>query len=153
MKLTTKRNRWYFWRELFSYMIPIILIVGTIDVFISFMKCPLHPEWSAPCSVNWIIGIMYWIPLILVIILAIISASKLRKVKKQIEKEFLEVTELGKEDLEKNVGKDGESEDKNKENFVDKVTIKKKSKPKKIIVEWDTTLKSKHKAKKSTKNF
>ena len=59
MKLTTKRNRWYFWRELFSYMIPMILIVGTIDVFISFMKCPLHPEWSAPCSVNWIIGIMY----------------------------------------------------------------------------------------------
>ena len=59
MKLTTKRNRWYFWRELFSYMIPMILIVGTIDVFYHFVQCPLHPEWSAPCNVNWILGAMY----------------------------------------------------------------------------------------------
>ena len=48
MKLTTKRNRWFFCRELFSYLIPMILIVGTIDVFRGFMICPLHPEWSAP---------------------------------------------------------------------------------------------------------
>ncbi len=93
MKLTTKRNRRYFWKEFFSYIIPIILITWTIDVFYNFMRCPLHPEWSAPCSVNWIIGIMYWIPLILVIILAIISASKLKKVKKQIENEFLGSTD------------------------------------------------------------
>ena len=152
MKLTTKRNRWYFWRELFSYMIPIILIVGTIDVFISFMRCPLHPEWSAPCSVNWIIGIMYWIPLILVIILAIISANKLRKIKKQIENEFLEATQQVREDLEKNVEKSEKAENKNKEIVVDKVTIKKKSKPKKIIVGWDTTLKTKRKTKKTDKN-
>ena len=90
MKLTTKRNRWYFWRELFSYMLPMILIVWTVDVFYHFVQCPLHPEWSAPCSVNWIISIIYWIPLLLVIILAIISTSKLKKVKKQIENEFLE---------------------------------------------------------------
>ena len=135
MKLTTKRNRWYFWRELFSYMIPMILIVGTVDVFVSFVKCPLHPEWSVPCSVNWILGAMYGAFLILVIILAITSANKLRKVKKQIEKEFLEATKQGSEDLEKNVRKNEESEDKNREIIVDKVTIKKKSKPKKIIVE------------------
>ena len=152
MKLTTKRNRWYFWRELFSYMIPMILIVGTIDVFYHFVQCPLHPEWSAPCSVNWIIGIMYWIPLVLVIILAIISASKLRKIKKQIEKEFLETTQQVREDLEKDVEKSEKSENKNKEIVVDKVTIKKKSKPKKIIVEWNTTLKTKRRTKKADKN-
>ena len=88
MKLTTKRNRWYFWRELFSYTIPMILIVGVVDVFLNFMQCPLHPEWSAPCSVNRIYATMYGIFLILVIILAIISAKKLKKVKKQIENEF-----------------------------------------------------------------
>ena len=152
MKLTTKRNRWYFWRELFSYMIPMILIVGTIDVFYHFVQCPLHPEWSAPCSVNWIIGIMYWIPLVLVIILAIISASKLRKIKKQIEKEFLEMTQQVREDLEKDVEKSEKSENKNKEIVVDKVTIKEKSKPKKIIVEWNTTLKTKRRTKKADKN-
>ena len=90
MKLTIKRDRWYFLRELFSYMIPMILIVGTIDVFRNFMICPLHPEWSAPCSVNWIFAIIYWFFLLITIILAIISASKLRKIKKQIEDEFLE---------------------------------------------------------------
>lgn len=71
-------------------MIPMILIVGTIDVFRNFMICPLHPEWSAPCSVNWILAIIYWFFLLITIILAIISASKLRKIKKQIEDEFLE---------------------------------------------------------------
>jgi preprotein translocase subunit SecG len=56
------------------------------------MQCPLHPEWSAPCSVNRILAAMYGIFLIFVIILAIVSARKLRKVKKQIENEFLEAT-------------------------------------------------------------
>ncbi len=133
-------------------MIPIILIVGTIDVFISFMRCPLHPEWSAPCSVNWILGIMYWIPLLLVIILAIISASKLRKIKKQIEQEFLDATKQDKEISEKDTKNDKESDNEDVEIIIDKVKIEKKSKPKKIIVEWGTTLKSKHKTKKATKN-
>ena len=90
MKLTTKRNRWYFWRELFSYMIPMILIVWTVDVFYHFMQCPLHPEWSAPCNVIWILAGMYGFFLLLTIILAIISSKMLRKVKKQIENEFTE---------------------------------------------------------------
>lgn len=90
MKLTTKRDRWYFWRELFSYMIPMILIVGTIDIFRDFMVCPLHPENSAPCSVIWIFAVMYGILLVLVIIFAIISARMLRKIKKKIEDEFIE---------------------------------------------------------------
>ena len=93
MKLTTKRNRWFFCRELFSYLIPMILIVGTIDVFRGFMICPLHPEWSAPCSVNWIIAAIYGFFLIIVIILAIISARMLRKVKKKIEEEFTETVD------------------------------------------------------------
>ncbi len=152
MKLTTKRNRWYFWRELFSYMIPMILIVGTVDVFISFMKCPLHPEWSAPCSVNWLLGAMYGIFLVLIIILAIISANKLRKVKKQIEKEFLEMTKQNREILENNIEKNEKSERRGEEIIIDNVKIEKKSKPKKIIVGWDTTLKSKHKVKRSTKS-
>lgn len=88
MKLTTKRNRWYFWRELFTYMIPMILIVWTIDVFASFIKCPLHPEYSAPCSVNWIFAAIYGVPLILAIILAVISAKMLKKIKKRIEDDF-----------------------------------------------------------------
>ena len=152
MKLTTKRNRWYFWRELFSYMIPMILIVGTIDVFYHFVQCPLHPEWSAPCNVNWILGAMYWVFLILVIILAIISANKLRKIKKQIENEFLEATKQHKEEPENDIEKNEEFGGKDEEVIVDKVMIKKKSKPKKIIVEWNTTLKTKRKTKKATKS-
>ena len=152
MKLTTKRNRWYFWRELFSYMIPMILIVGTIDVFYHFVQCPLHPEWSAPCNINWILGAMYWVFLILVIILAIISANKLRKIKKQIENEFLEVTKQHKEEPENDIEKNEEFGGKDEEVIVDKVMIKKKSKPKKIIVEWNTTLKTKRKTKKADKN-
>ena len=88
MKLTTKRNRWFFFRELFAYMIPMILIVGTVDVFYNFMRCPLHPEWSAPCSINWILAGIYGFFLILIIVCAIISARMLRNVKKQIENEF-----------------------------------------------------------------
>ena len=149
MKLTTKRNRWFFFRELFAYMIPMILIVGTVDVFYNFMRCPLHPEWSAPCSVNRILAAMYGIFLILVIILAIVSARKLRTVKKQIENEFLEATKQSWEIMEKNEQNDEDLKD---EIIVDKVKIKSKSKPKKIIVEWDTTLKNKRKTKKSSKN-
>ena len=101
MKLTTKRDRRYFWRELFSYMIPMILIVGTIDVFIGFMRCPLHPEWSAPCSVNWILAAIYGVFLIITIFLAIVTAKMLRKVKKQIENEFLETINHKSDKIEK----------------------------------------------------
>ena len=90
MKLTTKRNRWYFLRELFSYMIPMILILGSIDVFYSFVRCPLHPEWSAPCEINWILAAIYAIFLLFTVILAIVSDKMLGKVKKQIENEFNE---------------------------------------------------------------
>lgn len=55
------------------------------------MECSLHPEYSAPCSVNWIFAVMYGIPLILVIILAVISNKQLKKVNKKIESEFLGV--------------------------------------------------------------
>ena len=133
-------------------MIPMILIVGTIDVFYHFVQCPLHPEWSAPCNVNWILGAMYWVFLILVIILAIISANKLRKIKKQIENEFLEATKRHKEEPENDIEKNEEFGGKDGEVIVDKVMIKKKSKPKKIIVEWNTTLKTKRRTKKADKN-
>ena len=93
-----------------------ILIVGTIDVFRGFMICPLHPEWSAPCSVNWIIAAIYGFFLIIVIILAIISARMLRKVKKKIEDEFTETVDS---------------------HIQEQVNEVKKSKPKKIIVKKD----------------
>ena len=44
------------------------------------------------------------------------------------------------------------AQDKNEELIIDKVIIKKKSKPKKIIVEWNTTLKTKRRTKKADKN-
>lgn len=154
MKLTTKRNRWYFWRELFSYMIPMILIVGTVDVFLHFMQCSYHPEWSAPCDIIWILGAMYWIFLLLVIILNIVSARRLEKVKKKIENEFLEATKhneeiVGQEDLQEEI--DEKSDNKIDEIIEDDIKIKKKSRPKKIIVEWDSALKNKRKTKKDTK--
>lgn len=139
MKLTTKRNRWYFWRQLFSYMIPIVLIAWTVDVFISFMQCSSHPEYSAPCNVNWIIAIIYWILLIITIILAIISASKLRKVKKKIEEEFIEATTNSKK-IEDDV------EDLNEEKLKN---VEKKVKPKKIIVKDNKTSTKKITTKKS----
>lgn len=149
MKLTTKRNRWYFWRELFLYMIPMILIVWIIDVFISFMRCPAHPERSAPCSVNRILAAIYGIFLILIIILATISARMLRKVKKQIENEFLDATKQSEELTWQST----KPENKSDEILVDEIEVKKRSKPKKIIVDGDTTLKNKRKAKKTSKNL
>ena len=59
------------------------------------------------------------------------------------------MTQQVREDLEKDVEKSEKSENKNKEIVVDKVTIKEKSKPKKIIVEWNTTLKTKRRTKKA----
>ena len=129
MKLTTKRNRWFFWRELFSYMIPMILIVWTVDVFYHFVQCPLHPEWSAPCSVNWLLAAVYGIFLLLTIIFAIISSRALRKVKKQIENEFLDATEHREEIEQKSKLKD--------ETVIKELKAEKKSKPKKIIAKKD----------------
>lgn len=134
-------------------MIPMILIVWTIDVFASFMECPLHPEYSAPCSINWIFAAMYWFFLILSIIFAIISARMLRKVKRQIENDFMEVTEQAEEINEKKIKNEENLENKDDKVITDNVKVKRKSKPKKIIVEWDSTLKSKTKTKKSTKHF
>ena len=151
MKLTTKRNRRYFWRELFLYMIPMILIVGTVDVFCHFVQCPLHPEWSAPCEINWVLAIIYWFFLILSIIFAIISARMLRKIKKQIENNFLEATKQTEEINEKYIKTEKTLEYKNDKLLLDEVEIKRKSKPKKIIVEWDSALKSKAKTKKTSK--
>jgi len=130
MKLTTKRDFRYFWRELFTYMIPMILIAGSIDVFYNFMRCPLHPEWSAPCSLNWILAAMYGIFLLVTIILAITAKRKLRKIKKQIENEFTESvdsyieTKKSEEEIE-------ESEETKED------TKKKETKPRKIIVKKD----------------
>ena len=153
MRLTTKRDRWYFWRELFSYMIPMILIVGTVDVFLSFMQCSIHPEWSAPCSINWILGAMYGIFLILAIILAIISKNRLKKIKNQIEYEFLEATQQGEKDVEniaKNINDWVKSEDQIDREIENNLN-KKKSRPKKIIVDENSTLKSKRKTTKTAK--
>ncbi len=107
MKLTTKRNRRYFWRELFLYMIPMLLIVGTIDVFYHFVQCPLHPEYSAPCSVNWFLAVAYGSFLLITIIFAIISAKMLRKIKRQIEDDFLSSVSL-KEDSSSTVEQNNE---------------------------------------------
>ena len=127
MKLKTKRNLRYFLREVFSYMIPMILIVWTIDVFVSFIKCSVHPERSAPCSINWILAAIYWFFLLVTIFFAIISARMLRKIKKQIENEFTESvdsyieTKKSEEEIE-------ESEETKED------TKKKETRPRKIIV-------------------
>ena len=139
MKLTTKRNRWFFWRELFLYMIPMILIVGAVDVFVSFMRCPLHPEWSAPCSVNRLIAVVYGVFLLLAIIFAIISSRALRKVKKQIEAEFTEAIENHIKEQEK------QEKEKSEEKKV------KAAKPKKVIVKADKKSEKKGVTKKTIK--
>ena len=144
MKLTTKRNRWYFWRELFTYMIPVILIVWTIDIFASFIKCPLHPEYSAPCSVNWIFAVMYVFFLLITTILAIISTKQLRKVKKKIESEFLDI------DKGYNIKKKSGWNNAEKINET-KNAIKNTLKSKRIIVNSESTLKEKPITIKTTK--
>ena len=142
MKLTTKRDRWYFWRELFLYMIPMILIVSTIDVFFNFMQCPLHPEYSAPCSIIWMNAIGYGFFLIITIIFAIFSARKLRKVKKRIENEFLKAANNAGDNIEKVVEVEKKSEE------IKKVEV---TKPKKIIVKSDKKATTKDVSKKGMK--
>ena len=143
MKLTTKRDRWYFWRELFSYMIPMILIVWTVDVFFNFMQCPLHPEWSAPCNVIWVNAAGYGFFLIITIIFAIFSARKLRKVKKKIEIEFMKAANHSEQVIQKEEKEDDAiKEDK----IVEEVKV---SKPRKVIAKIDK--KSEKKEKKTIK--
>ncbi|MBR7037405.1 hypothetical protein IKI14_06260 [bacterium] len=74
----------------------------------------------------------------LVIILNIVSARRLEKVKKKIENEFLEATKhneeiVGQEDSQEEI--DEKSDNKIDEIIEDDIKIKKKSRPKKIIVE------------------
>jgi len=146
MKLTTKRDRWYFWRELFSYMIPMILIVGVVDIFFNFMQCPLHPEYSAPCSIIWINAVGYGFFLIITVIFAVFSARKLKKVKKKIENEFFEAANQTENKPE---GKLEESEEieKKSEKFKEVKAIK----PKKIIAKSDKKEPTKKVVKKETK--
>jgi len=139
MKLTTKRDRWYFWRELFSYMIPMILIVGTVDLFFNFIQCPLHPEYSAPCSIIWINAIGYGFFLVITVIFAFFSARKLKKVKKRIENEFFEAANHAEDKVKSIV----EVEEK-----AEKI---KAVKPKKIIAKSDKKEPTKKVAKKETK--
>ena len=106
------------------YMIPLILIVATVDVFFNFMQCPLHPEYSAPCNVIWINAAGYWFFLIITIIFAIFSAKKLRKVKKKIEVEFLKTANHSEQSKQK------EEIEWKKSKEVEEI---KSSKPKKII--------------------
>lgn len=133
MKLTTKMNRWYFWRELFSYMVPLILIVWIIDVFVSFMRCSTHPEWSAPCSINRIFAIVYGIFLIIIIILAYVSSKMLRKVKKQIENEF---TESINNHIQEQIVEDRMNKDKVHEDKVSEKKVK-KSQTRKVVAKKD----------------
>ena len=139
MKLTTKRDRWYFWRELFSYMIPMILIVGVVDIFFNFMQCPLHPEWSAPCSVIWINAVGYVFFLVVTIIFAFFSARKLKKVKKRIENEFFEAANHAEDKIENIMEMEEKSEG------------IKEVKPRKIIAKSDKKEPTKKVAKKETK--
>ena len=93
------------------------------------MQCPLHPEWSAPCDVIWILAGMYGFFLLLTIILAIISSKMLRKVKKQIENEFTE------------------SINNNTEKQIEEI---KKAKPKKVVVKREKKSEAKKTVTKKT---
>lgn len=106
-------------------MIPIILIVWTINVFFTFMQCPLHPEYSAPCNIIWINAAIYWLFLIITIVFAIFSSKKLRNVKKKIEVEFLKTTHAN-ENLQK--------KESLKENSEENIEKAEETRPRKIIV-------------------
>ena len=146
MKLTTKRDRWYFWRELFSYMIPMILIVGVVDIFFNFMQCSTHLEWSAPCSIIWINAVGYGFFLVITIIFAIFSARKLKKVKKKIENEFFEATNQAENKSEDELEESKKIEEKSEE-----IKEIKAAKPKKVIVKADNKEPTKKTVKKDTK--
>ena len=133
------------------YLIPVILIVWTIDVFISFIRCPLHPEFSAPCSVNRILAVMYWIFLLISIIIALLSNKRLKEVKKKIEDEFMKSVRNRKESIKNEVIDEIKKDEKWEPKEVDKSKWSLKSKNKRIIVKWDSTLKEKSSIKKTSK--
>lgn len=94
MKLKTKRNRLYFRRELFLYLIPMLFIVGSVDTFSKAVKCGIHPERSISCELyRWLPAAVYAFCIIISIVLYVIFARKLHKVKEQIEQEFQESVE------------------------------------------------------------
>ena len=94
MKLKTKRNRLYFRRELFLYLIPMLFIVGTVDTFSKAVKCGIHPERSIPCEYyRWLPAAVYTFCIIISIVLYVIFTKKLHKVKDQIEQAFQETVE------------------------------------------------------------
>lgn len=133
------------------YLIPVILIVWTIDVFISFIRCPLHPEFSAPCSVNRILAVMYWIFLLISIIIALLSNKRLKEVKKKIEDEFMKSVRNRKESIKNEVIDEIKKDEKWEPKEVDKSKWSLKSKNKRIIVKWDSTLKEKSSINKTSK--
>lgn len=59
----------------------------------------------------------------------------LRKVKRQIENDFMEVTKQAEEINEKKIKNEENLENKDDKVITDDVKVKRKSKPKKIIVE------------------
>ncbi len=134
-------------------MIPMILIAGSVDVFYHFIQCPLHPEWSAPCEVNWIFAIMYGFFLVIVIILAIISTKKLKKIKEKNKSEFLGATVTNDITIEqKNKTKKKSNWNNAKKLAETKNAIKNVLKSKRIIVNSESALNGKFTAKKNAKN-
>jgi flagellar biosynthesis/type III secretory pathway M-ring protein FliF/YscJ len=123
-----------------------ILIVGVVDIFFNFMQCPLHPEWSAPCSVIWINAAGYGFFSIIAIIFAIFSARKLRKIKKKIENEFFEATNQAGNKPEDRLEEPEKTEEKSGE-----IKEVKAVKPKRIIAKSDKKETPKKAVKKETK--
>lgn len=84
-----------------------ILIVGSVDTFFSYVQCLPHIEWSMPCDgILKIKGWFYVIILIIVIALYIISAKRLKKIKKQIENNFSESVnkaQIENQDIQTNI--------------------------------------------------
>ena len=76
----------------------------------------------------------------------------LRTVKKQIENDFLEAAKQAEVTNEKKIKNDENLEYNGNKIIIDDVKVRRRSKPKKIIVEWDNKLKSKAKTKKATKH-
>jgi ABC-type lipoprotein release transport system permease subunit len=127
-------------------MIPMILIVGTVDIFFNFMQCPLHPEYSAPCSIIRINTVGYGFFLIITIIFAIFSARKLKEIKKKIENDFFEVTNHAENKPEDKLDEPEKIEEKFEE-----IKEVKAIKPKKIIVKSDSKKPTKKVVKNETK--
>jgi hypothetical protein len=114
------------------------------------MECPLHPEYSAPCSVNWIFAAMYFFFLLITTILAIISNKQLKNVKKKIESEFLGVAHNIEIEQRGNIKRKSERNNSNKINDT-KNAITNTLKSKRIIVNSESNLKKKSEIIKTAK--